>query len=70
MNITPELKTFMNTLWNNVGFEIPGVGVIEGTRAKYGIDIEVSVFRNDGILDIVSGLELFEKNPKLFQKNA
>ena len=70
MNITPELKNFMNTLWGNKGFVIPNVGVITGTRAKAGIDIEVTVDTGDGDFNLLSGLELFEKNPNLFQKNT
>lgn len=70
MEITSELKTFMNTLWGNKGFVIPGFGVITNTRAKAGIDIEVTVDTGDGDFKLLSGLELFEKNSKLFQKRA
>lgn len=70
MEITPELKNFMNTLWTEIGTEIPGEGVITNVRAKAGIDIEVTVDTGDGDFRLLSGLELFEKNSKLFQKRA
>jgi len=70
MIITPELKNFMNTLWTEIGTEIPGEGVITNVRAMAGIDIEVTVDTGDGDFKLLSGLELFEKNPKLFQKKA
>lgn len=70
MNITPELKNFMNTLWTEIGTEIPGEGVITNVRAMAGIDIEITVDTGDGDFKLLSGLELFEKNPKLFQKKA
>lgn len=70
MIITPAMKTFMNTLWTEIGTEIPGEGVITNVRAKAGIDIEVTVDTGDGDFKLLSGLELFEKNPNLFQKNA
>ena len=70
MIVTPELKNFMNTLWTEIGTEIPGEGVITNVRAMAGIDIEITVDTGDGDFKLLSGLELFEKNPKLFQKNA
>jgi len=70
MIITPELKNFMNTLWTEIGTEIPGEGVITNVRAMAGIDIEITVDTGDGDFKLLSGLELFEKNPKLFQKKA
>lgn len=70
MIVTPELKNFMNTLWTEIGTEIPGEGVITNVRAMAGIDIEVTVDTGDGDFKLLSGLELFEKNPKLFQKKA
>jgi len=70
MIITPELKNFMNTLWTEIGTEIPGEGVITNVRAMAGIDIEITVDTGDGDFKLLSGLELFEKNSKLFQKKA
>ena len=70
MIITPELKNFMNTLWTEIGTEIPGEGVITNVRTMAGIDIEITVDTGDGDFKLLSGLELFEKNPKLFQKKA
>ena len=42
--ITPELKTFMETLWGAEGLEIDtpfGEGIIHSVRTKAGIDLEV-----------------------------
>ena len=63
MNITPELKTFMNDLWGAEGdfIDTPlGRGRIENVRTKAGIDLEVMVkIPNIDGFTLFSGLELF-----------
>ena len=67
--ITPELKTFMETLWGAEGLEIDtpfGEGIIHSVRTKAGIDLEVRVDfggRDVGTrsgMRVFSGIELFE----------
>ena len=64
MNITPELKTFMNDLWGAEGdfIDTPlGRGRIENVRTKAGIDLEVMVKIPDiDGFTLFSGLKLFE----------
>ena len=69
MNITPELKTFMEDLWGAEGdfIDTPlGRGRIESVRTKAGIDLEVRVDfagRDVGTrsgMRLFSGLKLFE----------
>jgi len=64
MNITPELKTFMNDLWGAEGdfIDTPlGRGRIENVRTKAGIDLEVMVkIPNIDGFTLFSGLKLFE----------
>jgi len=63
MNITPEIKTFMNDLWGAEGdfIDTPlGRGRIENVRTKAGIDLEVMVkIPNIDGFTLFSGLELF-----------
>ena len=67
--ITPELKTFMETLWGAEGLEIDtpfGEGIIHSVRTKAGIDLEVRVDfggRDVGTrsgMRVFSGIDLFE----------
>jgi hypothetical protein len=65
-NITPELKTFMNELWDSTAGTTKivtpiGTGIITEMRTTAGIDIEVAVKipEIDG-LTLFSGIELFE----------
>jgi len=69
MNITPELKTFMEDVWGAEGdfIDTPlGRGRIEDVRTKAGIDLEVRVDfggRDVGTssgMRVFSGLKLFE----------
>ena len=69
MNITPELKTFMEDVWGAEGdfIDTPlGRGRIENVRTKAGIDLEVRVDfggRDVGTssgMRVFSGIELFE----------
>ena len=66
MNITPELKTFMEDLWGAEGdfIDTPlGRGRIENVRTKAGIDLEVMVkIPNIDGFTLFSGIELFEDN--------
>ena len=64
MNITPELKTFMEDVWGAEGdfIDTPlGRGRIENVRTKAGIDLEVMVKIPDiDGFTLFSGIELFE----------
>tara|TARA_R110000787_G_scaffold25894_3_gene72619 strand:+ start:884 stop:1117 length:234 start_codon:yes stop_codon:yes gene_type:complete len=64
MNITPELKTFMEDLWGAEGdfIDTPlGRGRIENVRTKAGIDLEVMVkIPNIDGFTLFDGMELFE----------
>ena len=64
MNITPELKTFMEDVWGAEGdfIDTPlGRGRIENVRTKAGIDLEVMVkIPNIDGFTLFSGLKLFE----------
>ena len=64
MNITPELKTFMEDVWGAEGdfIDTPlGRGRIENVRTKAGIDLEVMVkIPNIDGFTLFSGIELFE----------
>jgi|TARA_R110000782_G_scaffold71273_2_gene143000 hypothetical protein len=66
MNITPELKTFMEDLWGAEGdfIDTPlGRGRIENVRTKAGIDLAVMVkIPNIDGFTLFSGIELFEDN--------
>ena len=66
MNITPELKTFMEDLWGAEGdfIDTPlGRGRIENVRTKAGIDLEVMVkIPNIDGFTLFSGIELFADN--------
>ena len=61
--ITPELKTFMETLWGAEGEVIDtplGRGVIENVRTMRGIDLAVMVkIPNIDGFTIFRGTELF-----------
>ena len=63
INITPELKTFMEDLWGAEGkfIDTPlGVGTIENVRTMRGIDLAVMV-KIPGIdgFTVFRGTELF-----------
>ena len=62
--ITPELKTFMETLWGAEGEMIDtplGRGCIENVRTKAGIDLEVMVKIPDiDGFTLFNGMELFD----------
>ena len=64
MNITPELKTFMEDVWGAKSnfIDTPlGKGRIESVRTKAGIDLEVMVkIPNIDGFTLFSGLKLFE----------
>ena len=64
MNITPELKTFMEGLWGAEGdfIDTPlGRGRIENVRTMRGIDLEVMVkIPNMDGFTLFSGLSLFD----------
>ena len=69
MNITPELKTFMEDVWGAEGdfIDTPlGRGRIENVRTTAGIDLEVRVDfggRDVGTrsgMRVFSGIDLFE----------
>ena len=65
MNITPELKTFMEDLWGAEGkfIDTPlGRGVIENVRTMRGIDLAVMV-KIPGIdgFTLFRGTELFKE---------
>ena len=66
MNITPELKTFMEDLWGAEGdfIDTPlGRGRIENVRTKAGIDLAVMVkIPNIDGFTLFSGIELFADN--------
>ena len=66
MNITPELKTFMEDLWGAEGdfIDTPlGRGRSENVRTKAGIDLAVMVkIPNIDGFTLFSGIELFEDN--------
>lgn len=62
--ITPEMKTFMENLWNAEGDFINtplGRGRIEGVRATFGTDLAVTVkIPNIDGFTIFKGTELFD----------
>ena len=64
MNITPELKTFMEDLWGAEGdfIDTPlGRGRIENVRTKAGIDLQVMVkIPNIDGFTLFNGMELFD----------
>ena len=64
MNITPELKTFMEDVWGAEGdfIDTPlGRGRIENVRTTAGIDLAVMVKIPDiDGFTLFSGIELFE----------
>ena len=64
MNITPELKTFMEDVWGAKGNSIDtplGRGRIESVRTTAGIDLAVMVkIPNIDGFTLFSGIELFE----------
>lgn len=69
INITPELKTFMEDLWGAEGkfIDTPlGRGVIENVRTMRGIDLAVMV-KISGIdgFTVFRGTELLEHLKKL-----
>ena len=60
--ITPELKTFMETLWGAEGLEIDtpfGEGIIHSVRTKAGIDLEVRVDFGGRDVGTRSGMRVF-----------
>ena len=60
--ITPELKTFMETLWGAEGLEIDtplGEGIIRSVRTKAGIDLEVRVDFGGRDVGTKSGMRVF-----------
>ena len=74
--ITPELKTFMNDLWDAEGEMIDtplGRGRIENVRTKAGIDLEVMVklpntnglTKKEFHLALFKGTELFKLEESL-----
>ncbi len=63
IEITPEMKAFMESLWGAEGnfIDTPlGRGRIENVRCKFGIDLGVTVNIPELGVKLFNGMELFD----------